>query len=293
MIPKGTALIIGGREERGEEENEMEQQNKKYEQFEILKELLPKNKKNQRIEIITTASDVPEEMQKMYVNAFKKIDFANVGFMDIRDKHAARDSKICKRVEKAHAVFFTGGDQFKLSAILGGTDTVSVIRDKYIHDKDFIVGGTSAGAMAMTNIMIYEGGVHEAILKCDLKMSSGMGIIDGLVIDTHFIKRGRFGRLAHAITMNPEPLGIGLGEDTALIIKNGCDAECRGSGMVIIIDGMHIEHTNITETADGDPIFVENLKIHILAKGCKFSITDRRMPAQSLTLKPKRTKTLS
>ena len=101
----------------------------------------------------------------------------------------------------------------------GGTETVSVIRDRYTHDKDFVVAGTSAGAMAMTKLMIYEGGVHEAILKDDLKMSSGMGIFDTCIIDTHFIKRGRFGRLAHAITMNPESLGVGLGEDTALIIK--------------------------------------------------------------------------
>ena len=291
MTPKGTVLIIGGAEDKGEAEKEMEQQNKMYEKFEILRELLPKNGKKQRIEIITTASSVPDEMKKMYLDAFKKIDFTNVGFMDIKDKHEARDVEVCKRVEKAHAVFFSGGDQFKLSAILGGTETVNVIKDKYFHDEDFVVAGTSAGAMAMTKIMIYEGGVHEAILKDDLKMSSGLGIFDTCIIDTHFIKRGRFGRLAHAITMNPESLGVGLGEDTALVIKKGFDAECWGSGMVVIIDGNQIEQTNITEIEDGDPIYVENLRVHLLVKGSKFSIKERRMANEIRNDKRQKTKT--
>lgn len=289
MIPKGTILLIGGAEERVEDESEMEQNNNVYEKFEILKELLPKNGK-QKIEIITTASSIPAEMKKMYLNAFKKINFTNVGFIEIQDKHSARDADVSKRVENAHAVFFSGGDQFKLSALLGGTETVNLIREKYIHDKDFVVAGTSAGAMAMTKLMIYEGGVHEAILKDDLKMAAGMGIFDTCIIDTHFIKRGRFGRLAHAITMNPEALGIGLGEDTAVIIKHGNNAECRGSGMVVIIDGSEIEQTNITEITDGDPIYVENLKVHLLAKGSKFSIAERRIIYKNINEKKRQTK---
>ena len=132
---------MAGQKKRGEKTNEMEQENKVYEKFEILKELLPTNGK-QKIEIITTASSIPEEMKKMYLNAFKKINFTNVDFIDIQDKHSARDTNFCKRVEKAHAVFFSGGDQFKLSAILGGTETVAVIREKYLHDKNFVVAGT-------------------------------------------------------------------------------------------------------------------------------------------------------
>ena len=97
MIPKGTVLIIGGAEERGEAEKEMEQQNKLYKKFEILKELLPKNAKKPRIEIITTASEVPDEMQKMYTNAFKQIHFTDVGFMDIKDKH---EGKGCRSMQK-------------------------------------------------------------------------------------------------------------------------------------------------------------------------------------------------
>ena len=163
---------------------------------------------------------------------------------------------------------------------LGGTDAIDAVKEKYTNDKDFVVAGTSAGAMAMSKIMISEGGIHEAILKDDLKITAGLGVFDTCIIDTHFIKRGRFGRLAHAITMNPEALGVGLGEDTALIIKNGFEAECRGSGMVVIIDGNEIGQTNITSITDGEPVFVENLKVHLIVKGNRFSFRDRKMVDQ-------------
>jgi cyanophycinase len=116
------------------------------------------------------------------------------------------------------------------------------------------------------------GGLTEALIYRNLSTSSGLGLLPNYIIDTHFIKRGRFGRLAHAIIMNPEQLGIGLGEDTALIINNGAQAECRGSGMVVIIDGRQINQTNITQVEEGEAVFVDNLKVHLLVKGCRFSI---------------------
>ena len=281
MKPKGTILIIGGAEDRVDNKNDGHREsNNQYEKFEILKELIPKNGKKGTIEVIGTASGIADEMADMYFKAFKEIGFSDVGFIDIKDKVEAREPKFCEKVEKAHAVLFSGGDQFKLSSILGGTDTLEVIKEKYLKDKDFIVSGTSAGAMAIPKLMIYEGGKHEAMLKEDLKIASGLGIFDLCIVDTHFIKRGRFGRLAHAVVMNPEALGIGLGEDTALIIKNGYDAECRGSGMVVIIDGNEILTTNVTEIEDNDPIFVENLKVDLLVKGNKFSIKERKMIVQ-------------
>jgi cyanophycinase len=278
MNAKGTILIIGGAEDRGENEKEQKRKdNGKYERFELLKDLLPKNGVKKRIEIVTTATDIPRQVGKMYQKAFSKIGYNDIGFIDIKDKIEARDPKFCKIVERAHAVFFTGGDQFKLSTILGGTATLELIKQKYLYDKDFIVAGTSAGAMAIPKLMICQGGKHEAMLKEDIQIASGLGILDSCIVDTHFIKRGRFGTLAHAVVMNPEALGIGLGEDTALIIKNGSDAECRGSGMVVIIDGNEIHSTNITEIENDDPIYIENLKVDILAKGNKFSLKDRKM----------------
>jgi cyanophycinase len=289
MIPKGTVLIIGGAEDKGEEMTQTEKENKQTERFEILKELIDGSSSKKRIEIITTASDVTDEIKQMYKKAFKKLHFSDIGFIDIKSKQEAKDIDCCKRVEKAHAVFFCGGDQFTLSAILGGTEVIKVIKDKYTRQKDFVVAGTSAGAMAMSKVMIMEGGTQEAILKDDLKVATGLGIFDTCIIDTHFIKRGRFGRLAHAVIMNPESLGIGLGEDTALVIKKGNEAVCSGSGMVVVIDGDQIEETNITEVEDGIPVFAGNLKVHILTKESKFSIKERKLYAVKRKRKNKAT----
>jgi cyanophycinase len=278
MAPKGTLLIIGGSEDRGSDDKpDMADKNKQFEHFEILKQLIPKGGGKKRIEIITTASSIAGEMRKMYDKAFDEIGFKDVGFIDASTKEEARDKECCERIEKAHAVLFSGGDQFKISAILGGTPIVKAIKERYAKDKDFIIAGTSAGAMVLSKIMIYEGGVTEAILKNDLKLTAGLGIFDTCIIDTHFVRRGRFGRLAHAVTMNPEALGVGLGEDTAMVIKRGTEMECHGSGMVVIIDGDEILQTNITEADDDTPVFVENLKMHLLSKNSRFSITNRRV----------------
>jgi cyanophycinase len=272
----GKLLIIGGAEHTGEFLPVIGNINKGFQPFEILSELM-KVSNNKKIEIITTASRVPEEVKTKYQNAFHKIGYPDPGFLSITDKFEARDKKFLKRVENTGAVFFTGGDQFRLSTILGGTKIMDIIKDRYRHDDNFLVAGTSAGAMVMSTVMITEGGLEEALICRNLKTTSGLNFLQDCIIDTHFIKRGRFGRLAHAIIINPDQLGIGLGEDTALIIKNGSEAECRGSGMVIIIDGKEIGQTNITHAVEGNPVFVENLKVHILVKGCRFSIQKRML----------------
>ncbi len=277
MIPKGKLLIIGGAEDKGEGSLPIEVYNSQFVQMEILKKLVAPNQLDARIEVITTASDEPEEVQKTYEKAFKRAGYKNVGFMNIQDKMEARQKDYSERVNKAHTILFSGGDQFKIATILGGSPLIDAIRDRYHNDKRFIVAGTSAGAMALSKIMIQGGGVHEALFDSDLKTSSGIGLLENCIIDTHFIRRGRFGRLAHAVIVNPGQLGIGLGEDAALMIKKGYEAECLGSGMVVIIDGQHIRQTNVTTAAGHDPIYVEKLLVHLLVKGCSFDIRDLKM----------------
>lgn len=277
MTPKGRLLIIGGAEHTGDDVlTEMKGKNIKFQPFEILMELLTASK-NKKIELITTGSMVHEEVKKRYHKAFHKIGYPDLGFLNIQNKFEAREKEYLKRIEKAGAVFFTGGDQFRLSTILGGTEVADIIKRRYAEEKDFLVAGTSAGAMVMSAIMIAEGGLDEALIYRNIKLASGLGFLQNCIIDTHFIKRGRFGRLAHAVIINPDQLGIGLGEDTALIIKNGSEAECRGSGMVIIIDGHHIGLTNIMSAQEGEPVYVENLKVDILVKGCRFSFDTRQL----------------
>jgi cyanophycinase len=278
MMPKGTLLIIGGAEDKGIDESaEMEGRVSGFEHYEILKNLLPEGKYNKRIEVITTASKIPDVMEKVYKKTFNKIGYKNIGFISIRERTESRNEKYYKRLKAASAVFFSGGDQFRLSTILGGTEIVEIIREKYEKDKNFIVAGTSSGAMAMSRVMISEGQLEEALIYKDLKTTSGLGFLESSIIDTHFIKRSRFGRLAHAIIINPGQLGIGLGEDAALIIKHGTEAECRGSGMVVIIDGKDITHTNIADVEEGEAVFVENLRVHLLVKGCRFSLKTRKL----------------
>jgi cyanophycinase len=276
MGPKGKMLIIGGAEDKGDFEKP-EISRAGIEHFEILKELISNGRSKAPVEIITTASEVPDEVKGMYQHSFNKIGYKNVGYMHFANKMETRQEKYYERLQKAGAVLFSGGDQFRLSSIIGGTTIADIIKDRYCNDKDFIIAGTSAGAMVMSEVMISGGGISEALFGRDIKTTSGLGLVKECIIDTHFIKRGRFARLAHAVIINPGQLGIGLGEDTALIIKNGRDAECRGSGMVVIIDGKDIDQTNVTEANEDDPIFVENLRVHLLVRGCRFSIAERKL----------------
>jgi cyanophycinase len=277
MIPKGKLLIIGGAEDRADDSTpEMAKKNATADRFEILKELTSA-KPSGNIEIITTGSRVPEEIKKMYEKTFKKIGYKKIGFINIGNKLEAKNEEFTEKIKSAKAVLFTGGDQFRISTILGGTKIAKAIHQKYMEDKNFIVAGTSAGAMVMAKIMINRGGISEALLNSDLSIASGLGLLNQCIIDTHFIKRGRFGRLAQAVIGNPGLLGVGLGEDTALIISNGTESECRGSGTVVIIDGSDIRQTNITEAGDDCPIFVENLRVHMLVKGCRFSFRTKRL----------------
>lgn len=285
MIPKGTLLIIGGAEDKGDDGKlDMAIKNYEFKHFEILKLLL---KEEGRVEVITTGSQIQEEVKKKYQETFTKIGFEKTGYIPIEDKNDARLSKYTERLEKADAIFFTGGDQLRLSTILGGTPITDVILKRYYEDKNLVVAGTSAGAMVMSKIMISDGGTNEALLKNDINTSSGFGFLEHCIIDTHFIKRGRFGRLAHAVIINPGQLGVGLGEDTALIVKNGKDAECLGSGMVVIIDGCGIGQTNIADAKNEHAIFVENLKVHLLVNGCRFDLKTRKLAEPAISPRKK------
>lgn len=276
ITPKGKLLIIGGAEDKVDERPDIIEQMKEFTRYEILSELLPYYT-NKKIEIVTTGSEVQDKVKKTYQKVFHELGYSNLGFIPIKERRDASKKNYLARAEEAGVVFFTGGDQFRLSTIIGGTPFADIIKSRYLSDEEFIVAGTSAGAMVMSSVMIMGGGLTEALMYRNLRTSSGLGFLPSCIIDTHFIRRGRFGRLAHAIIMNPEQLGIGLGEDTALIIKNGTEAECRGSGMVVIIDGRHINQTNITTVQEGEAVYVDNLKVHLLIKGCHFSIEKRKL----------------
>lgn len=280
MIPQGKLLIIGGHEEKGEEEQSLNvaKRVKGYEPFEILGSLISKTAGTKGlIEIITSASAIPKEMEQWYLNAYKSAGFHNVGFLHMEKWTEQEEDAYLERVQKAHAVFFTGGDQSKLVKAIKNTPVLMAIKKKYLEDKDFILAGTSAGAMSLSNIIIRNGLIGEVLFKDDLEIGEGFGLIHDVIVDTHFIQRGRFARLAQAIIQNPHCLGIGLSENTSLLIAGENEAECKGSGMVIIIDAGSMGENNGNVASGNVAIVAENLKVSILADGCRYFLKDKKL----------------
>lgn len=276
--PKGKLLLIGGHEEKGlpGESLNILMREKKQSHFEILGKLICQASRDcHRIEIIAAASTIPQEMEKLYVEAYKKAGFTDVSVMHFQSPDDPADPAHIERVKAAHAIFFTGGDQLRLVSILRNSPFIEAIREKYMEDEDFILAGTSAGAMAMPEMIIDRGAISEAILKGDVVMGPGFGFLKNVIVDTHFIVRGRFARLANAVLLNRSCIGLGMGEDTALFISKGDEAECIGSGMVIVIDATAVKSTNADEADQYTPIVAEDLKVHILAEGSKFSLKKR------------------
>jgi cyanophycinase len=165
---------------------------------------------------------------------------------------------------------FSGGNQMRLTSTFGGTDFLALLLKRYKEESNFILAGTSAGAMAMSNTMIYEGNATTAHLKGEVKISTGLGFMHDVIIDSHFDKRGRFPRLAQAVAANPGAIGIGLSEDTGIIVVNGCEITAIGSGAVYIFDGKNIGYNNI-----GKPIAFSNLLVHIMSDGIKYNTSTR------------------
>ncbi len=279
QFAKGKLLAIGGAEDKGTdlELGTIHRNNLNFFELGILKKVVDvTGGSNSHIEVIPTASTIPIEVGDNYLNAFGKIGCTNIGILNIRNRADTLNKEYLDRIRKADAVMFTGGNQLRLSSTFGGTDFLQILLQRYLEEENFLVAGTSAGAMAMSNTMIYEGNATQAHLKGEVKITTGLGFIDDVIIDSHFEKRGRFGRLAQAIATNPSCIGIGLGEDTGMLITGGNYLEAVGSGLVMILDGHEIMHSNIADIPDGNPISIENLKVHFCEKGNGYNVLERR-----------------
>jgi cyanophycinase len=278
----GKLIIIGGAVDKGSfTEADIDKNSASNLQFfetGILKRIISesKHKQNSRIEVITTASNIPKEIGPEYVKAFAYLDATNIDVLYIDKREEAADEAILTRLKAADVVIFTGGDQLRLTSILGGTPFHDILLDKY-HNEEFVYAGTSAGAAAASNNMIYQGSSSEALLKGEVKITSGLGLIDGVVIDTHFVRRGRIGRLFQTVVSNPRVLGIGLGEDTGLLITNNNHMEAIGSGLVILVDGRDIKDTNLTQVKLGQPISINNLVVHVMSMTDTYNIETHKM----------------
>lgn len=286
MNIRGKLIIIGGAVDKGSfTETDLDKNaanNLNFFETGILKRILneSKHKSDSRIEVITTASKIPKEIGPEYVKALNYLGAKNVDVLHLDKREMAMQPEYLERLRNADVVMFTGGDQLRLTSILGGTPFHDLMLEKY-YNEDFIYAGTSAGAAAASNNMIYQGSSSEALLKGEVKITSGLGLIDGVIIDTHFVQRGRIGRLFQAVVGNPKVLGIGLGEDTGLLIKNNSEMEAIGSGLVILVDGREIKDTNLTQVELGQPISINHLVTHVMSKYDTFDLRTHKMHIQS------------
>ena len=280
---KGKLLAIGGAEDKGTnlETGEIQRNNLNFFELGILKRLVEETGgTSSRIEVITTASMIPVEVGENYLSAFGKIGCTDVGVMNIRNRADVADESYIQRIKNCDAVMFSGGNQMRLTSTFGGTSFLDIIMNRYHDEPGFLVAGTSAGAMAMSNTMIYEGNAAKAHLKGEVKITTGLAFMDDVIFDSHFEKRGRFGRLAQAVAANPSCIGVGLGEDTGMLITEGNRMEAIGSGLVMILDGHDIRHSNIADIPDGNPISIENLKVHFCEKGNGYLVKERQFLMQ-------------
>lgn len=279
---KGYLVAIGGAEDKGEKKpQDRESNDLDFLSEGVLKEiqeLLPGN--NKVIGVITTASSAPDESFENYRKAFKKLGVV-AHHLKVTSRGEAEDKHIVKHLEKCGGVMISGGDQARLSSTVGGTLLQDALQDCYQHSH-FVVAGTSAGAACMSELMMGGSSSDKGSIKGELRLSVGLGFIGNMIIDTHFDTRVRFARLAEAIANQPGVLGVGLGEDTGVIIERGSKLVAIGSDSVTLIDGSNIFYNNIAEIKEGKPISIAKLDVYLMSRFDQFDLNTRTFtPAPS------------
>ena len=262
---KGIIIAIGGNEEKG-------LYNKELDYSSVLGNFVSQTefKSKSKILIIPSASAHQEEASKNYQNAFAKLGCVYVETLFINAREEADSQKNIDALNSSHAIIFTGGDQSKIVSAFSGTEFLRRLKQKHRLEK-YVIAGTSAGSMAMSGSMI-AGGVIDTntLFKGSVRYGEGLSFLSDIIIDTHFIKRGRFGRLVEAVSLNKEKIGIGVAEDTAIVIKKR-KLFVIGTGMVIIFDpkktkgGVKSNHS------------ISGMRVHVLSSGDRFCIKKRKV----------------
>lgn len=284
---KGTLIPIGGNEDKGFHTED--RFNLDFISEGILAQVVAESGgEDSRILIITTASGIPKEVGSNYIEAFGILGCKSVTSLHINSQEMANHPSSIELLVDCDCVLFSGGNQSKITRHISNTKFHEVLKNRY-ENEDFVIAGTSAGAMCMAEEMIAGGSSRESFVKGATKMKKGLNFIPELIIDTHFIQRGRFGRLSEAVAKFPKCIGVGLAEDTGLIIKNANKVEVIGSGMVIVFDPSKLTHNNFSILKENTPLTMTHLITHVLSAGDNFDIEHRTvkvLPAgNSLLLK--------
>jgi cyanophycinase len=271
-VPAGMLIVIGGKENKGQDSPENKKKPSDFVKLQVLKAFKEAtHKENPLVEVVTTASSEGPESFKDYQKVFEKIGITNVGHIHHNTRQEILDDPLIKRIKKADAFFFSGGDQLLLTAIYGGSEFLTELKERYIQTP-IVIAGTSAGAMALSTPMIYAGNKEVQELGGQIKVAMGLEFMKDVCIDTHFVHRGRFVRLAQVVITNPTSIGIGIEEDTCIVVQKGRQMQVVGTGLVVVIEGFDIKEANIKDFADDKPVTARNIKFHLLSDGDKYEV---------------------
>lgn len=260
---QGPLIVIGGHEDK--EGDRL-----------ILKEVA-KRLHGGKLVIATVASHQPEGYFDAYQAAFRELGVTDLVELYVNEREETRSAETRELLAGADGVFFTGGDQLRISSQIGDTPVEQMVWD--IHRRGGVIAGTSAGASVMSETMLVRGSSGESHRIGSLNMAPGLGLIPDVIIDQHFAERGRIGRLLGAVAQNPRVLGIGIDEDTAIIVENNTFT-VLGAGAVYVVDGTDVTHSNVAEAGDEQPLSIFGVKLHVVAGGDRFNLV-KRMPMTS------------
>jgi cyanophycinase len=254
-------VIIGGGEDKKED-------------MIILKEVVRlAGGREAKIGIVTTATKLPGEVGLEYEMIFKNLGAKEIHSINICGRKKSEIHGNLEKIMEYTCLFFVGGDQLRISSIIGGTDFHELIHSFCSNGR--VIAGTSAGASMMSEIMIVEGEDQMAPTKCTIKLAPGMGLIKGVIIDQHFNQRGRIGRLFAGVAQNPNIIGIGIDEDTAIVVDGDENFSVMGNGVVTVVDGRNIEYTNITEQHPDEPLALTDVRVHILPQQYGYNLVEK------------------
>lgn len=262
----GTLIIIGGHED------------KKGDRV-ILKEVARRVGQG-RLVVTSVASHEPEGYFEGYEQVFRELGLSNTSDLYINERSESVLEEKLSTFDGATGVFFTGGDQLRITSQIGDTPIEQRVQD--IYAAGGVICGTSAGASAMCETMLVKGRGSESYRVGGLRMAPGLGLIPSVIIDQHFAERGRMGRLLGAVAQNPRLLGIGIDEDTAIVVE-GEQFTVLGSGAVYVVDGAGVTHSNIAEAQVDGVLSMYDVRLHVLSSGERFDLNSRR-PAGAQTL---------
>ncbi|MBK1990242.1 cyanophycinase [Sphaerospermopsis aphanizomenoides BCCUSP55] len=258
---KGQLVIIGGAEEKNGDAV-------------ILREFVRRaGGVKANIVIMTAATELPREAGEKYIEVFRRLGASEVRIVDTETREDASSSTALEAVHRATGIFFTGGDQARITSTIKDTELDAAIHRRY--SEGAVVAGTSAGAAVMPDKMIVEGDSQTNPRIEIVEMGPGLGFLPGVVIDQHFSERGRLGRLISALVQEPVVLGFGIDENTAMVVSDG-QVEIIGEGSVTVVDESEGTYNNLNQILKDEPLAVCGVKLHILPHGHRFDLKTRQ-----------------